>query len=72
MGISINGLENVLMGFAGFFLVLYLIAVAVEKKPNWFLSKNVRECLKMEDNFKKLLESRRDSVHHYYWAKSNN
>jgi hypothetical protein len=60
------------MSMAAFFLVLYLIAVAFEKKPNWFLSKNVRECLKMEESFKKLLESRRDSLHHYYWAKSNN
>jgi hypothetical protein len=72
LGISINGLENVLMSFAGFFLVLYLISLAVEKKPNWFMSKNLRECLKMEENFDKLLESRRNSVHHYYWAKSNN
>lgn len=72
LGISINGLENVLLSIAAFFLVLYFISLAIEKKPNWFLSNNVRECLKMEENFKKLLESRRDSVHHYYWAKSNN
>ena len=42
LGISINGLENVLMAFAGFFLVLYLITLAVDKKPTWFLSKNLR------------------------------
>lgn len=71
LGISINGLENVLMSIAGFFLVLYLITVAIEKKPNWFMSKNLRECLKMEEKFNKLVESRRDSVHHYYWAKSS-
>ena len=42
LGISINGLENVLLSFAGFFLVLYLITLAIEKKPTWFLSNNLR------------------------------
>lgn len=72
LGISVNGLENVLMSFAAFFLVLYLLTLAIEKKPTWFLSANLRECIKMEQNFNHLLESRRDSLHHYYWAKSNN
>ena len=71
LGLSINSLENVLMSIAGVFLVLYLIALVVEKKPTWFLSQNLRECLQMEQNFNKLIESRRDCVHHFYWAKSN-
>jgi hypothetical protein len=48
LGVSINWLENVLISFAGVFLVLYLISLAVEKKPTWFLSRNLRECLKLE------------------------
>jgi hypothetical protein len=55
LGISINGLENVLMSIAAFFLVLYLLSLVIEKKPTWFLSKNLRECLKMEESFNKLL-----------------
>ena len=41
-------MENVPMSFAAFFLLLYFIALAVEKKPTWFLSKRLREVLKME------------------------
>lgn len=65
-------MENVLMSFAAFFLLLYFIALAVEKKPTWFLSKRLREVLKMEESFNRLVESRNDTVHHFYWAKSNN
>jgi hypothetical protein len=72
LGIEINTIENIFMGAAIFFLALYLIALLVENKPKWFLSKRILECRDIEEKYSKLLNCRRDAVHHYYWAKSNN
>lgn len=47
LGISINFVENVLLGFAAFFLVIYAISLVIEKKPHWFISKNVMNILKV-------------------------
>lgn len=72
LGVSINSLENLLMGAAACFLALYLASLLLESKPHWFLSQQLRDCLRIEHDFNKLVESRRDGVHHFYWAKSNN
>jgi CBS domain containing-hemolysin-like protein len=70
LGLSINSIENVFMSFAAFFLVLYFIVLLIEKKPKWFLTKKIQDCLSLEEKFTKLLSSRRDALHHYYWARS--
>lgn len=70
IGVQVSSIENFLLGFAVFFLVLYLITLCVEKKPHWFFSKNLRQCLTIEEKFQKLTNSRRDILHHYYWARS--
>jgi uncharacterized membrane protein YfhO len=48
LGLSINSIENFFMGFALFFLGLYLLTLLIENKQHWFFSKNLRECLLME------------------------
>jgi hypothetical protein len=53
-------------------LILYAFAVAVDKRPKWFLSKKLLECRKVEEKYERLVSSRKDLIHHYYWAKSEN
>ena len=58
--IDFNTLENILMGFTFFFLGLYVLANLVESKPHWFLSKTFLKCRKIENDYEKLLQSRKD------------
>lgn len=71
-GSVIETIENVFLTLAMVFLILYGFAVAVDKRPHWFLSKKLLECRKVEEKYEKLVSSRKDMIHHYYWAKSEN
>lgn len=45
--VRIESLENGLLYIALSFLALYFIAIAIQKKPTWFLSNNLRECIRI-------------------------
>lgn len=62
--IEITDIETVLQVLTFSCLGLYLIATAVEKKPHWFLSKALLRSRKIESDYERLTQSRRDMVVH--------
>lgn len=50
------------MGLVILFLMLYGFASLAESKPHWFRSKTFLKVRKMEQNYDKMIESRREML----------
>jgi hypothetical protein len=63
--VDFNAIENVFMGLALTFLVLYGLATVSETRPKWFLSKTYLKTRAMEESYDKLVQSRKDMLVKY-------